>query len=234
MIRFLLSASAAAFIAGPALAANLLTNGDFETGDLSGWSLTVNPSSFGTGGIYANGANAPTSGNSTATNPTGGSFVYLTGQGGAGAYELRQAFTLASATTITIKFDHFANDYSGTVFTGNGLDPFLGDPVQLALVDLIDASTPSFGTGGVLQTFYSGADAGANPNPWTSYSFTTTLAAGSYAIRFVEADNQLFFTQGVDNVFVGSAVPEAASWAMLIAGFGLVGAAMRRRVVAAA
>jgi hypothetical protein len=32
----------------------------------------------------------------------------------------------------------------------------------------------------------------------------------------------------IDNVQVGSSVPEPASWAMLIAGFGLSGAAMRR------
>jgi hypothetical protein len=41
----------------------------------------------------------------------------------------------------------------------------------------------------------------------------------------------------IDNVFIGTlagAVPEPASWAMLIAGFGLTGAAMRRRRVAVA
>ena len=32
----------------------------------------------------------------------------------------------------------------------------------------------------------------------------------------------------------GGAVPEPASWAMMIAGFGLIGAAMRRRVMAKA
>ena len=36
------------------------------------------------------------------------------------------------------------------------------------------------------------------------------------------------------SVFMASAIPEPASWAMLIAGFGLTGAAMRRRRVTAA
>ena len=219
----------------PAMAANLLTNSGFESGSLAGWTQTTAPGSNGTSGVYANGANAPTSGQSTSLNTSGGNFVYLTGQGGPGAYELRQSFTLGSAQTVTIKFDHFANNYASQVFAGNGLDPFAGPAVQFALVDLISASTGVFSTAGQIQSFYSGADGGTNPNPWTSYSFNVSLAAGSYAIRFAQADNQLFFTQGVDNVSVSGAVPEPASWAMLIAGFGLVGgAARRRRSVAAA
>jgi hypothetical protein len=33
----------------------------------------------------------------------------------------------------------------------------------------------------------------------------------------------------LDNILVDSAVPEPASWLMLIAGFGMVGVAARRR-----
>ena len=38
----------------------------------------------------------------------------------------------------------------------------------------------------------------------------------------------------LDNINVAAAVPEASTWAMLIAGFGLVGATMRRRRLVAA
>jgi hypothetical protein len=229
MLRKLVIAGIIGACAMPAMAANLLTNGGFESGSLAGWTQTIAPSSNGTSGVYANGSNAPNSGQSTTVNANGGNFVYLTGQGGPGAYEIRQSFTLASAQTVTVKFDHFANNYGGQVFSGNGLDPFAGQPVQFALVDLIPGATGAFSTAGQIQSFYSGADGGANPNPWTSYSFNVNLGAGTYAIRFAQADNQLFFTQGVDNVSVSGAIPEPASWAMLIAGFGLVGAAGRRR-----
>jgi hypothetical protein len=37
----------------------------------------------------------------------------------------------------------------------------------------------------------------------------------------------------IDNVQIGSAVPEPASWALMIVGFGLTGAALRRRHAAA-
>ena len=42
----------------------------------------------------------------------------------------------------------------------------------------------------------------------------------------VGLDNIRFDVRAIDS---GSAVPEPATWAMMIAGFGLVGAAMRRR-----
>ena len=146
MLRKLVITGLIGACAMPAMAANLRTNGDFENGSLSGWTQTILGNSNGTSGVYANGANAPFSGQATTVNANGGSFVYLTGQSGGGAYELRQSFTLASAQTITIKFDHFANDYNGSVVTGNGLDPFAGLPVQLALVDLILSSTDTFST----------------------------------------------------------------------------------------
>ncbi|WP_310476100.1 PEPxxWA-CTERM sorting domain-containing protein [Sandarakinorhabdus sp.] len=53
------------------------------------------------------------------------------------------------------------------------------------------------------------------------------------SIRITNLTSDLWL---IDNVQIGSttAVPEPASWAMLIAGFGLVGAAMRRRRAAVA
>lgn len=49
------------------------------------------------------------------------------------------------------------------------------------------------------------------------------------SIRFTNLDGDFWL---VDNVQIGSLVPEPASWAMMIAGFGLMGVAMRRRAKA--
>ena len=57
-----------------------------------------------------------------------------------------------------------------------------------------------------------------------SYSYTTTAPAFGPAANFVQ-DNGSFLAFGL----TGSAVPEPASWALMIAGFGLTGAAMRRQ-----
>lgn len=65
----------------------------------------------------------------------------------------------------------------------------------------------------------------------TFFGITSTDLLGSIKVRsgengYAVLDNASFGA--------GATVPEPASWAMLIAGFGLVGTAMRRRVAAAA
>lgn len=77
---------------------------------------------------------------------------------------------------------------------------------------------------------YSGAFATAVPTP------TLTFTASSLRIEWTAfggtAPNDQFAFGGTANnvsVFSFGAVPEPANWALLIAGFGLTGAAMRRK-----
>ena len=79
--------------------------------------------------------------------------------------------------------------------------------------------------GGPIQSFTNSLNTPFGIN-WAPFS-VTFFAETPTAIAFTNGttgDNML----GLDNVSV-TAVPEPASWAMLIAGFGLTGAAMRRR-----
>lgn len=72
-------------------------------------------------------------------------------------------------------------------------------------------------------------------NPaWTSFSFNLNLAAGSHTFAFQENDDRSFYAAGVDNVSLTGGVPETSTSALMIAGFGFVGASLRRRAVAAA
>lgn len=74
------------------------------------------------------------------------------------------------------------------------------------------------------------------PINWVTQSFTVT-ATGPLTTLSFSARNDPSFTR-LDNVVLeylgGSAVPEPAAWLMLIGGFGLVGAAMRRQRAVAA
>ncbi len=236
MKSFLFAAAASAALSTPAFAAELITNGGFETGTFAGWSSNVQSGSNGNRTIAAVGASGPISGSPTAANGAGGNFFALSDQGGPGAYSLTQLFTIASGTTSAIlTFQMFNQNQAGAGSVNPaGLD-YTFSPNQHARVDILTAGASAFSTapGDIVANLYLGDD-GSGVQPYLNYNFNLLglgLTAGnSYQIRFGQVDNQFFFQQGVDNVsIIGSAVPEPASWALMIAGFGLVGGAMRRR-----
>ena len=132
-------------------------------------------------------------------------------------------------------------DASGIRFTVGGLTvtdagfaaPLLGDALKIdskrdatIFVDMIDGvSTGESFTNGAGAIWYS-------PDAWGGDGFTVT---GSIRVGTGQGNNS---ASGI-NFKVGdftpnSVVPEPATWGLLIAGFGLVGASMRRRRPAAA
>ena len=236
MKTLLFAVAASAVLSTPAFAAELITNGGFETGTFAGWSSNVQGGSNGNRFIDTPGTSTPASGFGTAANGAGGNFYAVTDQGGGGAYSLTQLFTVASGTTSAIlTFQMFAQNQSGggVIVNPAGLN-FLAGANQHARVDILTAGASAFtnAPGDIVANLYLGAD-GSGVQPFQNYSFNLLglgLTAGnSYQIRFGQVDNQFFFQQGVDNVSITTAsVPEPANWALMIAGFGLVGGAMRK------
>jgi len=77
------------------------------------------------------------------------------------------------------------------------------------------------------------AEAGGSQTAWTEHSYAFSLSGdGLIEFRAVGANDS--YGGYLDDITLSTAaIPEPASWALLIAGFGLVGAAMRRRPVVA-
>lgn len=79
---------------------------------------------------------------------------------------------------------------------------------------------------------------GGTFNSWTNFSAASGFVAGANTLQLTVRNLQrpTGNPSGLRVEFTASdvtAVPEPANWAMMIAGFGLVGAAMRRRTTAA-
>lgn len=211
--------------------ANLITNGDFSSG-LTGWTAT----NAGSGAWYSDtvGTTTPFSGQSTSGAGGGVGTYAVTDQSGPGTHVLDQAFTVAAGQQVTVTFDLFANDHSGVGPIDCGVISHTSGACQYAMVDIITAgaSATSRAAADVVATLLAPfVDAGANPHPFTNYSFdisSSVAAGGTYRLRFVEADNQLFFNLGVDNVSVtAESVPEPATLALM--GLGLAGIGFSRK-----
>jgi opacity protein-like surface antigen len=151
-----------------------------------------------------------------------GGFTRHLGRHGVGA-TTSKAFTLSGGqTSVNVAFDWYR------------LDSWDGELFLATVTDGVNTFTSSsaglFNDGGPTNIY--------NPS-WTdrktqiSFDFATT--ATSLTLTFSSTLNQDFTDEswGVDNLLItdnsAGGVPEPASWAMMIAGFGLLGAAARRR-----
>lgn len=168
-------------------------------------------------GIFANGSvSAP-----VATNYAGGPEGPNYQRNYLGNAETGTPFFFTPVFSIPEKFEILRLDFT------NGADDISFSHNNFALV-----TTTTFNAygqnGGLLETFTVNSGNGWTVRSLVSddvYRLDMLANTGSLGFTFFGIDN-LMFTPNADTP---PAVPEPASWAMMIAGFGLVGGAMRRR-----
>lgn len=205
MKKFLLAATA--LLAPISAHAAAFTNGSFE-------SAAVNPG----GGFLSLGA-----GNTDISGWTvgGGGVDYIGGywQAADGARSID--LSLVSNGSISQTFDTLSGVLYNVKF-------FLsGNPDGPPVIKLADVQA----SGNALASYNFDRTGNSKPNMlWRPYTYQFTASGASTTLTFTGGSGTAFGA-ALDNVSV-TAVPEPATWAMMIVGFGFAGFAMRRRQAA--
>lgn len=173
---------------------------------------------------------------------------YFAGYFDAGSYQSESArFTVTQATRITGIQGFLSPSSSGTDLTLSVHAVSASGPGAVIASQIVKIPT-GFGPSDWCGGFSDGALLLAPGDYWASFvadpdnanRYSGSMAAyapiaipvGAYRNNFTGAnwiERELYFGFRVFGDAVGGAVPEPASWAMMIAGFTLVGGAVRRR-----
>ena len=226
-MRYLTTLAIAAIAATSAAASpNLVTNGDFEAGNTGFTSeydyfdYAANP------GLDMGEAKYTVATNAVLPHHLFTSFADHTS--GAGNYMVVNGSSLAGTVVWTQTL--FVTTDTNYNFSAWLASVYAASPASLQMVvtsfTASRSTLPSFGDT-VLGTFA----ASGTPRAWNN--ITASFNSGSASminISFVNQNTDLDGNDfGLDDISLSLAVPEPATWALMIGGFGLVGIAARRR-----
>lgn len=224
---------AAIFLTAGQVDAELITNGDFETGDFTGWDVSQ---AGGSSVLVAADPGDATLGPS----PTSDFYAFAGNQGGPSQNIFTQTFAVPTGLTgLVFSFDYASDNFAGVGFVNPSSDTlsFTGPANQQFRVEIL-TGTAAFDTvnpADIVFTAIRTVPGSTDPQPWTSFSqdifgVVSPFQGQNLQVRFAQADNQGPFDIGFDNVSL-AAVPEPSTWVMGLAGLACAawGAARRRK-----
>ena len=217
----------------------LVENGDFETGDFTGWTVVQEPLSDGNWFVYSGNLSPLT--NSTILPPPDGMFAATTDQLDPSSQVLFQNIDIPTQGTIVCSVVVYYENRAGVFFSPPTLS-FMVQENQQARIDIMDPAAPDFDIGaGVLENLFQ-----TNPGDPFSLGYTTIdfdltdFAGTTVRFRVAEVDNQDNFQFSIDDVtceaIFQADVPTLSEWGLIAMAsiLGIVGfMVMRRRKVTA-
>lgn len=203
----LVSLLAVGAMALPAVAsANLVVNGDFETGSLSGWHVKNEPG--GTGSWFAySGTEDPEEPSATVPPPPQGEFAAIASQSAPGTHILYQDVALGAGPhelSLIAYYETFT-----PIISPESLSSFEG-PNQQYRIDVLKPSAPltTVNPEDIIATLFHTEE--GDPELQAPETLTADLSAyagQTVRLRMAEVDNESPFHAGVDAVSISGIAP---------------------------
>ncbi len=195
-----LTVMASLAVAAPASAATVV-NGDFEAGDLSGWTQNASPS-----GSWANytGTTNPVNGRPVSAPPQGDRAA-AAGQNSQGTRILYQDIALEAGQSHTLDLQAYYENFHSALVSPDTLATNV--PNQQYRIDVLSttAAVDSVDPADILTTVFRTQPGDANSRaPFALTSDLSAFAGQTVRLRIAEVDNQFYFSTGVDDVRIVS------------------------------
>jgi len=200
-IKTTLAIAAFAALAPVAHAADLITNGGFENSSFSGTFQNIGAGNGLSGWTIESGSVDLIN---TYWQPASGN--YSLDLNGNSAAVIAQSFATEVGKTYTVTFNMAGNT------DGGGAVKYITAGVNGDHSFTFDTTGQSRGNMG-----------------WTTQSFSFVADSTTSTLRFSGDSRNSYYGAALDNISVAAAVPEPETYAMLIAGLGLVGFMARRK-----
>jgi hypothetical protein len=220
IVLALLAASAATVAALPAAANNLIVNGDFESPGAPAGSLTL----LGGGSTALTGWNVtgPADNaiyiiNTTYTEPN----ALFTAESGSNSLDITGSFNSGPTSGVN-------QDVTTVVGQKYRLSFWVGNQDGSDNPNYLSPSTVNLSIDGGPTIAETNANTSTHVINWEEFTDTFTATGTTTNISFLNGTPLTDAEGGLDNVSL-TAVPEPASWAMMLVGFGGLGVAMRGR-----
>jgi hypothetical protein len=191
---------AVALLTLPMIAQANVTNGGFETGDLTGWTVVDE----GPGVWMAFSGTMPPGSLATIPAPPEGTYAAISDQSGASRHVLYQDIAVQPGGTTTLHMFVYYVNLAGSNINNGDLE-YAGAPNQHYRIDIMSPGASLWSTAGgdVLANVFITAPADPLSLSPTPVTFDLTPWAGqTVRLRAAEVDNQDNFNAGIDDVSV--------------------------------